>query len=183
MTQHCVVMHTYIYQIGPVIFRLVRSQHNDELYLLGDNKSITNEEVPVLSPITANFIGQLSLILTNNLNLKAPTCDRYMFTHLHFCFSKIGGVFWTLWGKYAFSFFFHIFMNRFIVYYISKLTSYRKIFATIYNMPGPVSIYILQKHPETVQRGSLNLKVNVEERHLYYMTPHKAKTIYDPPWG
>ena len=93
MTQHCVVMHTYIYQIGPVIFRLVRSQHNDELYLLGNNTSITNEEVPVLSPITANFIGQLSLILTNNLNLKAPTCDRYMFTHLHFCFSKIGGVF------------------------------------------------------------------------------------------
>ena len=32
-------------------------------------------------------------------------------------------------------------MTRFIVYYILKLIPYRKIFPTIYNMPGPVSIY------------------------------------------
>ena len=39
-------------------------------YLLGDNNTstcITNQEVPVLSPTIANFIGQLSCILTNNL--------------------------------------------------------------------------------------------------------------------
>ena len=42
----------------------------DDLYLLGDNTSFTNHEIPVLSFPTANFIGQLSHILTNNLNLK-----------------------------------------------------------------------------------------------------------------
>ena len=40
-------------------------------YLLGDNTSIPNQEVPVLSPTTANVIGQLSRMLNNNLNLKA----------------------------------------------------------------------------------------------------------------
>ena len=59
--------YTYVYQIGPFkLGLLVRTQ----LYLLGDNTSITNQEVPVLSPTTANFIGQLFRILTNNLNLK-----------------------------------------------------------------------------------------------------------------
>ena len=43
-----------------------------ELYLLGDNTSITNQEIPALSPTTANFTGQLSRIPTNNLNLKGP---------------------------------------------------------------------------------------------------------------
>ena len=38
---------------------------------MGDNTSITIEEGPVLSPTTANLI-QLSYILINNLNLKAP---------------------------------------------------------------------------------------------------------------
>ena len=42
-----------------------------ELYLLGDNTSTTNPEVRVLLTPTANFIGQLSRILNNNLNLKA----------------------------------------------------------------------------------------------------------------
>ena len=41
----------------------------NDLYLLGDDTSITNQEVPVLSSIPDNFIGQLSSILTNNLNL------------------------------------------------------------------------------------------------------------------
>ena len=35
-----------------------------ELHLLDDNTSITNQEVPVLLSATANFIGQLSSILT-----------------------------------------------------------------------------------------------------------------------
>ena len=43
-----------------------------ELYFLGDNTSINNQKVPVLSPITANCIGNFSHILTNNLNLMAP---------------------------------------------------------------------------------------------------------------
>ena len=48
---------------------------------------------------------------------------------------------------------FHILMDRFIVYTILKLILYRKNFPSIYNMPGPVSIYfITQKmsrgHPE-----------------------------------
>ena len=43
---------------------------------------------------------------------------------------------------------FHIVMAWFIVYYI-KLTLYRNIFTTIYNMPGHVSIYCLtQNCPE-----------------------------------
>ena len=72
MTHHCVVIHTYSYQIEPFKFRLLKPNTTGELYLLGDNTSITKQEVPVLSPITANFIGQLSGILTSNLNLKAP---------------------------------------------------------------------------------------------------------------
>ena len=42
------------------------------LLLLGDNTSISNQKVPVLSPTTAKFTGQLFHILTNNLKLKAP---------------------------------------------------------------------------------------------------------------
>ena len=74
MKQHFVVIQTYIYQTGASKFRLlVRAQHNGELYLMGDNTSITNKKVLILSPITTNFIGQFFRILTNNLNLKAPT--------------------------------------------------------------------------------------------------------------
>ena len=43
---------------------------SNELYFPGDDTSITNQDVPVLSLITTNLNGQLSHILTNNLNLK-----------------------------------------------------------------------------------------------------------------
>ena len=39
-----------------------------------NNTSITNQEVHVLSPTKDNFIGELSCIQTNNLNLKASMC-------------------------------------------------------------------------------------------------------------
>ena len=69
MTHHCVVIHTCIYQIGPFRFRLLVT--TGELYLLGDNTSMTNWEIPILPPNTANCIGQVSHILSNNLILKA----------------------------------------------------------------------------------------------------------------
>ena len=55
MKQHRVVIDTYIYQIGPFKLRLLVRTNTIQLvlYLLGDNKSITNQEVP----ITGNFIG------------------------------------------------------------------------------------------------------------------------------
>ena len=43
-----------------------------DLFCSSNILSITNQKVQVLSPTTANFSGQLSRIITNNLNLKAP---------------------------------------------------------------------------------------------------------------
>ena len=79
MKQHCLaiprVIHTYIYQTinqdpSNSDYQLENST-TGELYLPSDSTSITNQEVPVLSPTTVNLIGQLPCILTNNLNLKA----------------------------------------------------------------------------------------------------------------
>ena len=71
MKQHCVVIHTYIYQIGPSKFRLL-ARRLLNLYLLDDNTSVTNQESIVLSHTTANFISQLFHIVINYLHLKAP---------------------------------------------------------------------------------------------------------------
>ena len=65
--------------------------------------------------------------------------------------------FWTLWKKnsYLFCSYFHWPIHCILI----KLTPYRKIFSAIYNMPCPVSIYILMKtHIETIWRGLLTLK-------------------------
>ena len=138
MKQHCVVIHTCIYQIGPFKFRLlVRTRHNWWVIFAGWHTSITNQEVPVLST-TANFIDQLSRILTNNLNLKAPVwwiyvcmMTQFCFTHLHLCFKKIAIFFWTLWEKNSFlNIFLFLWTNS--LYTTSKLTPYRKIFSVIY---------------------------------------------------
>ena len=59
------------------------------------------------------------------------------------------------WKKIAFLFFSY-FHGIYSWYTISKLTPYRKIFSTIYNMPFPISIDSFMKH---LSEGSLtNLK-------------------------
>ena len=67
--------HTHIYlsnRILQIQFNSLEHSRTSELYLLGDNTRITKQEVPVVLCATANFIGQLSSILINNLNMKAP---------------------------------------------------------------------------------------------------------------
>ena len=61
--------HTHIYLLSRTLqIRII--SYTSELYLPGDNTSITNQKVPVFSPLTGIFIGQLSHALTNILNVK-----------------------------------------------------------------------------------------------------------------
>ena len=71
MNQDCVIIYTSTKQDPSNSDYQLEHSTAGELYLLGDNTSITNQEVAVLSHTTANFIGQFSRILTNILNLKA----------------------------------------------------------------------------------------------------------------
>ena len=104
-------------------------------------------------------------LLTNNLDLKGLIWQLYVcmttqccFMTLHLCFKKIDIFSWTLWKK-VFQMF-HMFRPN-SWYTILQLIPYRKIFLTIYNTPGPISIYILtNKCPETILRGWLNLKAS-----------------------
>ena len=70
--------------------------------------------------------------------------------HLHLCLKQIDTFFRTLGNKILFPFLFK-FSCADSLYIISKLTPYRKIFSTIYNMPCLVSI------SETVWRSLLTL--------------------------
>ena len=132
--------------------------------MLSDNTSITNQGVLVLSPITANVIDQLSPILTNNLNLKAPIWYIYVcmitqsyFMHLHLCLEKIDIFFWTLWGNNSFSNMF-IFLWTDSLYTVSKLTAYRKSFQTYITCQVLFQFIFWQKKcPKTVRRSWLNL--------------------------
>ena len=75
MNQHYVVIHIYIYQIGPFRFRLyyyLEHSTNGELYLIGDNTSIINQEIPVLSPTTANFIRLIVLVYNDTVLFHTP---------------------------------------------------------------------------------------------------------------
>ena len=117
--------------------------------MLGDNTSITNEEVPVLASITANCIGQFSRILTNNLNVKAPIdiCvydDTVLFHTPPSLVKKDTYSFSVLCGENNCCSNFFMFSRTDSLYTISKLTPYRRIFPTMYNnMAGPVSINFL----------------------------------------
>ena len=56
-------------------------------YLVGDNTSITYQEVLVISPTHSKYNWQWSSVVTNNLNLKCGTWERYMSVgwHLSLC--------------------------------------------------------------------------------------------------
>ena len=77
-----------------------------------------------------NITHKVCYVLTNNVNLKG-LFDRYM----------------CVWQRSAFSCpsISLLFFSLNYVCTILKLISYRKIFLTIYNMTGPVSIYFLSK--------------------------------------
>ena len=64
-------------------------------------------------------------------------------------------------------------------YTISKLTLFRKSFPTIYNMPGPFSIYFFtKKYPETIRRGWLNLKHPGQIIHQIHYFDHVLTVMY-----
>ena len=124
-------------------------------------------------------------VLTNNLNLKGPiwymcmTTQRWFMPH-HLCFKTIDIFSWTLWEKRYSTVF--IFLWSDSLYTILKLIPYRKTFPTIYNMPGVVSIYFLDKIPEIVWRGWLNLNV-ICNSHIYLVlsndshSPHQGSLL------
>ena len=74
MKQHYVVIHAYILnralQIQIISCNTAQRVSYICWVIIQDH---THQEVPVLSPITANILNQLSRILTDNLNLKAPS--------------------------------------------------------------------------------------------------------------
>ena len=80
--------------------------------------------------------------------------------------------FWTLWGQNSFSTLF-IFAWTDSLYTILKLTPYRKIFSTIYNIPDLVSIPSLTKEMSRnhLERLTKRVKCNV----IHNFTEEKVK--------